>query len=139
MAIGFWLWFLYPLVIWRRDRPLTTQKRHFGLLARTFALALPVLVTVSAMQASQWDEFSQWLFNSLFIFKFEAFPQNGLPDSPSVFPAYPHGNQLFAYLISYLSGTFVEMGVAFGNVLLLLFLAPVRRHGGYRQRHLLFR
>ncbi len=126
MAIGFWLCVpLSALVIWRRDRPMATQKLHFGLLARTFALALPVLVTVSAMQASQWDEFSQWLFNSLFIYKFEAFPQNGLPDSPSVFPAYPHGNQLFAYLISYPSGTFVEMGVAFGNVLLLLILAPV--------------
>ena len=77
MAIGFWLCVpLSALVIWRRDRPLTTQKHHFGLLARTFALALPC--------PREWDEFSQWLFNSLF---------KGRPAGSSVFPAYPR-NQL---------------------------------------------
>ncbi|MGB0631216.1 MAG: hypothetical protein ACPGRZ_11020 [Alphaproteobacteria bacterium] len=126
MAVGFWVSVPAAAVwIWRRDMPLNDQKSRLGLLARILLLSLPILLPVSAMQASQWDEFSQWLFNALYIYKFDAFPQIGLPDSPSVSPAYPHGNQLFAYLVSHASGTFVEMSVAFGNVLLLLALAPV--------------
>ena len=36
-------------------------------------ICLPVLISVAAMNASQWDEFSQWLFNALYIYKFELF------------------------------------------------------------------
>tara|TARA_Y100001936_G_C16092263_1_gene687499 strand:+ start:673 stop:2676 length:2004 start_codon:yes stop_codon:yes gene_type:complete len=126
MAISFWISVpLSLLLVWRRDTSPNGQSLQLGLIAKILVLALPILISVSAMQASQWDEFSQWLFNSLYIWKFDSFPQAGLPRSPSVFPAYPHGNQLFSYLVSYASGTFVEMGVAFANILLLLALAPV--------------
>lgn len=126
MAIGFWLSIpVAAILIWQREGSLNNSKSGLGLLIRIFILSLPILLPVGAMQASQWDEFSQWLFNALYIFKFDAFPQLGLPESSSVLPAYPHGNQLFAYLVSYASGAFVEMSVAFGNVLLLLALAPV--------------
>ena len=56
-----------------------------------------------------------------FHIQIEAFPRTACRILHRFFR--PIANQLFAYLISYLSGTFVEMGVAFGNVLLLLFLA----------------
>ncbi|MEE2997456.1 MAG: hypothetical protein VX700_09980, partial [Pseudomonadota bacterium] len=126
MAIGFWLSVpLSVILIWRRDKSSNDQQRRLGLLAKILVLSTPVLLSVSAMQASQWDEFSQWLFNALYIFKFDVFPQIGMPTSPSVFPAYPHGNQLFSYLVSHASGTFVEMSVAFSNIFLLLVLAPV--------------
>ena len=126
MAIGFWLSVpLSVLLIWRRDKSSNDRRRWLGLFGKILVLAMPILLSVSAMQASQWDEFSQWLFNALYISKFDAFPQTGMPKSPSVFPAYPHGNQLFSYLVSHASGTFVEMSVAFSNILLLMVLAPV--------------
>ena len=126
MAIGFWFTAAAAVAfVWQRARTPGGARPPLGLLVKVFVLALPVLLPVSAMQASQWDEFSQWLHNALYLYKFDAFPTSGLPESPSVFAAYPHGNQLFAFLVSYASGSFVEMGVAFGNVLMLLVLAPV--------------
>ena len=126
MAIVFWL--VTPLaagLTLYRDSSTRRFKSLLKLRVRVTILCLPVLISVAAMNASQWDEFSQWLFNALYIYKFELFPHNQLPKSPSVFPAYPHGNQLFTYLVSRASGDFVEMSVAYGNILLLMALAPV--------------
>ena len=126
MAIGFWSSAALAaiFVLYKSDFGMKL-KSLLKLRVRIVILCLPILVSVSAMNASQWDEFSQWLFNALYIYKFDLFPHNDLPKSPSVFPAYPHGNQLFTYLVSYASGDFVEMSVAYGNVLLLMALAPV--------------
>ena len=126
MAVGFWLVTPFAIALVVYNNNLTVEfKSLLKLHSRVAILCLPVLISVCAMSASQWDEFSQWLFNALYIYKFDLFPNNDLPRSPSVFPAYPHGNQLFTYLVSRASGEFVEMSVAYGNVLLLMGLAPV--------------
>jgi len=95
------------------------------LLLRVFILSAPLLVLVSAMKASQWDEFSQWLPNAAYLLRFDGFPANALPPSPSVFPAYPHAGPLMVYMASKLARGFVEHAGAISNLVMLLALAPV--------------
>jgi hypothetical protein len=105
------------------------DKRHGKIIAnadnvwRILVLAIPLLLLVSAMRASQWDEFSQWLPNAQFLFQFDAFPHSDLPKSPSALPAYPYGLPLVTYLTSTLAGKFVENTSAIFNLLLLFFFA----------------
>lgn len=96
-----------------------------SVLWKVLVLALPIVILVSAMRASQWDEFSQWLPNAIYLLRFDAFPRSDLPVSPSSFAAYPYGIQLIIYMASRLSGHFVENGGAIANLTLLLFMAPV--------------
>jgi hypothetical protein len=105
------------------------DKRHSKLIAnadtvwRILVLAIPFLLLVTAMRASQWDEFSHWLPNAQFLFQFDAFPRSDLPKSPSALPAYPYGLPLVTYLTSTLAGQFVENTSAIFNLLLLFFFA----------------
>jgi hypothetical protein len=84
------------------------------------ALGLPLLIIASAMMASQWDEFSQWLWNARYLFEVGAFPGQGRPESLASFPAYPKAMPITMALISWVAGTFVENGGALFNLLLLL-------------------
>ncbi len=77
------------LIIWRKNTDALPYKGDFTPIVQILVLALPLLLIAASMRASQWDEFSQWLPNAKYLFRFEAFPRTGLPDSPSVFPAYP--------------------------------------------------
>ena len=40
---------------------------------KVFALAAPFLLLVTAMRASQWDEFSHWLPNAQFLFQYNSY------------------------------------------------------------------
>jgi hypothetical protein len=91
----FWAWAaVSAFFVWRRDRFDGPLPGAFGLMWRVLVLALPLLVLVAAMKASQWDEFSQWLPNATYLFRFDGFPSSYLPQSPSVFPAYPYAGPL---------------------------------------------
>ncbi|HEC91223.1 MAG TPA: hypothetical protein ENI55_06110 [Alphaproteobacteria bacterium] len=113
------------LIIWRKNTDALPYKGDFTPIVQILVLALPLLLIAASMRASQWDEFSQWLPNAKYLFRFDAFPRIGLPDSPSVFPAYPYGLPLITYLASKMTGGFVENAGGLANLLLLLLLAPV--------------
>jgi len=100
----------------------------FDLIIRVLVLSAPLLILVSAMKASQWDEFSQWLPNAIYLFRFDGFPSNTLPASPSEFPAYPHAGPLMVFLVSRLSRGFVENAGAISNIVMVLALAPIYVH-----------
>ncbi|HEB79808.1 MAG TPA: hypothetical protein ENI79_04965 [Rhodospirillales bacterium] len=112
-------------LIWRRRRNEDVIPGAAHVVWRILALSLPLLLLVASMKASQWDEFSQWLPNSQYIFRHDGFPGGDMPVSPSVYPAYPYGLPLITYLSSKLSGGFIENAGAMANVLLLLLLGPV--------------
>ena len=113
---------------WRRDRRQGIEPAAAGTLWRVLVLALPLLVLVTAMRASQWDEFTNWLPNAQYLLRFDAFPRGDLPASPSALPAYPYALPLTNYLASRLAGGFVENAGALFNVLLLLLFAPMFLH-----------
>jgi hypothetical protein len=124
LAYGIWAAAAVSAVlVWRRG------PADFGILWRAVVLALPLFALVSAMKASQWDEFSQWLPNAWYIYRNDGFPGGAaMPVSPSVFPAYPYGLPLVTYLVSVLRGSFVENGGALTNLSLLLLYTPVYLH-----------
>ena len=95
---------------------------------KVFALAAPFLLLVTAMRASQWDEFSHWLPNAQFLFQYNSFPHSGLPKSPSALPAYPYGLPLVTYLTSKIAGHFVENTSAIFNLILLFCHAVILAH-----------
>lgn len=94
-------------------------------LLRTALLSAPLFLMIAAMAPSMWDEFTNWLPNVRYLVEQDAFPGPGLPDNPSVFPAYPYGLPLVGYLTSRLAGHFVENAIALFNLLLLLTLGLV--------------
>ncbi len=95
---------------------------------RVGALSLPFIMLAASMAASQWDEFSQWLPNAQYIFRYDSFPRNDLPPSPSSFAAYPYALPIITYFASRLAGGFVENAGSLSNLFLLLFYAPIFLH-----------
>jgi hypothetical protein len=87
---------------------------------RVVALAMPLLLLVAAMVPSQWDEFSNWLPNSRYLYEVDAFPRRSGPESLSVFPAYPYGLAIVTAAASRIAGHFVENATALFNVALLM-------------------
>jgi len=114
--------------VMRRNKHNGTVVANFVNLWRILILAIPFLLLVTAMRASQWDEFSHWLPNAQFIFQYNAFPNLDLPKSPSALPAYPYGLPLITYLTSQLAGNFVENTSAIFNLLLLFCHAVIISH-----------
>ncbi len=104
------------VVVWRLGRRRTIA---VGWLWRVLALALPLLLLVAGSDFTNWDDFTHWLPNAGYLYRYDAFPSADLPPSPSVWPAYPYGLTLWSYFISLVSGRFVERGGALANVLLL--------------------
>ena len=109
----------------QRDRRHGIATACFDSVWRVLVLAAPFLLLIMAMRASQWDEFSHWLPNAQYLFRYDAFPQSGLPKSPSGFAGYPYGLPLITYLASRLVGSFVENAGAIFNLLLLFFHAVI--------------
>jgi hypothetical protein len=101
--------------LYRRDGRLSADGA-----GRMAALGVPLLIVTSAMMASQWDEFSQWLWSARYLLEVDGFPRDGLPEHLASFPAYPNGLPLTMYLTSRLAGFFVENSGALFNVFLLL-------------------
>ncbi|CCQ72833.1 hypothetical protein [Magnetospira sp. QH-2] len=100
---------------WRRDGQLFPKD-----LGRLVLVGLPLILLVSAMVPSQWDEFSQWLWSAKYLFEVDGLPSADRPVNPASFPAYPYTLPLVTYLASRLTGFFVENGGAIFNTLTLL-------------------
>jgi len=83
-------------------------------------LAVPFILIASAMQGSQWDEFSDWLAIPRYLFFTDRFPssENLYPSANTI--AYPFNWHFINYLASTISGKFMENIGPLFNVLLLL-------------------
>lgn len=92
---------------------------------RMIVLAAPLLILVSAMQGSQWDEFSHWLTGQAYLLRVDYFPGEGHPTSSASYPGYPYGWQILGYLASRVAGFHVESAGPLFNILLLLTLGRV--------------
>jgi hypothetical protein len=93
---------------------------------RILVLAIPLILLVAGMRASQWDELAQWLPNAHFLVDHDHFPSLALPSDGSALPAYPYGLPLVIYFTSLLSGGLSERsGMIFGVVLLLAVAAAI--------------
>ncbi|MEE9544879.1 MAG: hypothetical protein V3V55_04685 [Rhodospirillales bacterium] len=126
LAYGLWAAAIPSAVqLWRRYRRDAAVPAAGGVVWRILALALPLLFLVTAMKASQWDEFSQWLPNAQYIFRYDGFPGGGMPAISSAYSAYPYGLPLITYLASKMAGAFIENGGALANLFLLLLFAPL--------------
>ncbi len=112
IAAGIWVW-----------------RRHGGVVPESFLkiliLAVPLLVLVSAMRASQWDEFSDWLIIPRYLLATDAFPSQDNPFPNAVFTGYPYSWHFVTYLASRLAGYLLENAGALTNVLLLLMFGLV--------------
>lgn len=102
-------------IAWRREGSLLPA----GAL-RMVILVLPLLLLVSGMTASQWDEFSHWLASGNFLLHADHFPNAAHPQTGAVYPAYPYGWPLIAYFVGRIAGHLVEAAGPLVNVLLLL-------------------
>jgi hypothetical protein len=99
---------------WRRDRGLLAPG-----LGRVLVLGLPLLVLVSAIKGSQWDEFTDWLVIPRYLLETDAFPSRANPFTSAVFVAYPYGWHIVGYLAGRIGGGLLECAGALSNVLLL--------------------
>ena len=99
---------------WRRDRRLLPDG-----IGRIALLGLPFLIMVSAVQGSQWDEFTDWLVIPRYLLETDAFPSRDNPFSKAVFTGYPYSWHFVSYLVGRLAGGLIESAGALSNVILL--------------------
>ncbi len=97
----------------RRDKDLLAPG-----LVRMLVLGVPLLVLASAMKASQWDEFTDWLVIPRYLLETDAFPSRENPFSKASLAGYPYNWHFITYLVSRISGGLVESAGALFNVLL---------------------
>lgn len=83
-------------------------------------LAAPLILLVSAMVGSQWDEFSDWLISPRLMLETGSFPTAADAHRGGTLAAYPYGWHFVTYLSSLLAGRFVENAGALVNVFMLL-------------------
>lgn len=107
----------------------TLRRDKGGLLDPVYLRALiwaaPLLLLVSAMIGSQWDEFSHWLTGTKYLLHTDMYPGSGRPVSAASYPAYPYAWQLLGYFAGRLNGAIVENAGALLNILLLLTLGRI--------------
>lgn len=87
---------------------------------KTIVLAAPLLLLVSAMVGSQWDEFGHWLITPRLLLETDAFPNRGNFQRSGSLPAYPFSWHYVTYLASRLGGRFMENAGTLVNVFMLL-------------------
>ena len=101
-----------------------SMRREGGFLpagmAKMAILAAPLLLLVSAMLGSQWDEFSDWLITPRLLLQTDAFPNRENVHLSGSLAAYPFGWHYVTYLASQLGGRFMENAGALVNVFMLL-------------------
>ncbi|MEQ8708019.1 MAG: hypothetical protein RIC36_03450 [Rhodospirillales bacterium] len=86
---------------------------------KAIILLLPLLLLLTGMQASQWDEFSHWLHSARYLFEYDSFPRTGLPESRASYPAYPYGLSDLTLLVSLISRQFGENTTILLNTFML--------------------
>ena len=114
IAAGAGLW------VWRRDGGVVS-----GVFLRMLVLTIPLLLLVSAMRASQWDEFSDWIFIPRYMLETDAFPSKDNTYPNATFTGYPYSWHFVTYLASRIAGGLLENAGALANVLLLLMFGLV--------------
>ena len=114
IAAGAGIW------VWRRDGEVVP-----GMFLRMLVLTIPFLLLVSAMRASQWDEFSDWMIIPRYMLETDAFPSKDNPYPNAVFTGYPYSWHFVTYLASRIAGGLLENAGALVNVLLLLMFGLV--------------
>jgi hypothetical protein len=85
---------------------------------RIVVLGLPLLLLVSGMRGSQWDDFGHWLLVPRYLFETDGFPSAANPYTKAGLAAYPFGWHYITYLSSRLAGYLVESAGPLFNVLL---------------------
>ena len=122
LKIAGWIFFAALLVsVWvvvKRQIPLLPKG-----IGRTALLGLPMILVVSAMHPSQWDEFAHWLPAAHYLFVWDSFPNADLPRSAASMAGYPYGMGFPVYLTSNIAGEFIENTTAVLNVLMLMSFA----------------
>ncbi|OFX12822.1 MAG: hypothetical protein A2516_10230 [Alphaproteobacteria bacterium RIFOXYD12_FULL_60_8] len=87
---------------------------------KMLALSLPLLLIASAMEPSQWDEFSHWLPAPRFLLLTDAFPSATNPiTGTQMLPAYPYAWVFLSYLTGRIAGFMVDNAGSLLNLLLL--------------------
>ena len=100
---------------------LRRKERLFPAGALKVALmAAPLLLLVSAMVGSQWDEFSDWLISPRLMLETGSFPTSADVHRSGTLAAYPFGWHYISYLASLMAGRFLENAGALVNVFMLL-------------------
>lgn len=89
-------------------------------LCKVYLLVFPLILLVSALEPSQWDELSQWLPNVQLLLEHGGFPGSEVDFSRSAHVAYPYGLPIFIYLTSLIAGEFTANTGAILNVILVL-------------------
>ena len=108
-------------------------------LFRVFFITTPLLLIASAMEPSQWDEFSHWLPAPRFMLLTHDVPSLNNPVvGTEMLPAYPFGWPYLTYMASRISGTFVEgagriLNIAFLLCFGLLVMRSVVEAAGYKR------
>ena len=102
------------IVIWHRAGRILPQG-----IGRMLFLGLPLLIMVSAMKGSQWDEFTDWLVIPRYLLEIDGFPNRESPFSKAAFTGYPYSWHFITYLTSRVAGRLLESAGALSNVLLL--------------------
>lgn len=87
---------------------------------RMLALYATLILMVSAMLGSQWDEFSDWLLTPRLLLVSEAFPSASDAHLSGSLSAYPFGWHYVSYLASLLAGRFLENAGPLINLFMLL-------------------
>ena len=100
-----------------------TWYRHGNILpegtGRTLILGLPLLVLVSGMQGSQWDEFGTWLMIPRYMLETNTFPSTETPYLNAYATAYPYNWHYITFLASQVFGRLLESSGPLFNILLL--------------------
>lgn len=118
VAIGLGLFALASgAYVWRRDGRLLPD----GTL-KILALVSLLFLLVTAMEPSQWDEYSHWLPSARYLFEIDTFAREGLEKPIADLPGYPPAQSLVPYLVSKLAGRFVENASPLFHILILISL-----------------
>ncbi len=93
----------------------------FWLLA--FSVGLIVLLAINLYGIGKWDDFSHWIPNAFYAYRFDGVPGKNLPPPHSAWPGYPYTVPFLTYLASRFAGGFVVTGGAMMSFLMLMVFA----------------
>jgi hypothetical protein len=84
-----------------------------------------ILTGINFAGISEWDDFSHWVPNALYLFHYDGVPSLTMPPPHSIWPSYPYAIPFLTYLASLLAAGFLMQGGAMFNFLLLLAFAAL--------------
>ena len=106
---------IFGVLTYRRDGSILPPG-----FTRIVILTLPILILVSAMVGSQWDEFTDWLLTPRQLLENDHFPNKTNKSLSGALAAYPFNWHFVTFLASRFTGHLEESAGALFNILLLL-------------------